>query len=359
MAGSRLKELLGGPVVKKIHKAHGKGILDRASAFDSGPCPRIPTGIFMLDYALGGGWAVGNVNVSWGHKSSTKTTTYLRSIANAQKMCRGCWKFRPCGCDREEAPLVCFLDVEGTLDKTWAKRMGVDLDELGYSKPEYAEQTLDIAEALIRNGADVLCLDSLAFLTPSKEIEQSVAKETVGLQARLIGKGTRKFVAAINTVGNETGMPPTLLFTNQVRMKVGVMFGNPETQPGGLANGFASAIEVKLGAGKYEMDEILGQPVAAEFRYRVEKNKVSAARMQGEFKMYMADTEFRKVGDPMNEADMVSMGEKIGLVEGSGSSWSALGEKYKGKSKITQRLLEDPEFYAKMYAALMTILLAD
>lgn len=357
--GSRLKELLGGPVVKKIQKVHGKGILDQASKFNDGPCPRIPTGIFMLDYALGGGWAVGHVNVAWGHKSSTKTTTYLKSIAHAQKMCRGCWKFRPCGCDVDEAPLVCFLDVEGTLDKPWAARMGVDLDEMGYSKPEYAEQTLDIAEALIRNGADILCLDSLAFLTPSKEIEQSVAKETVGLQARIIGKGTRKFVSAINTVSNETGMPPTLLFTNQVRMKVGVMFGNPETQPGGLANGFASAIEVKFRASKYDMDELLGHPISALFGYRVEKNKVSAAKMQGEFKMYLTDTEHRKIGDPMNESPMVTMGEKLGLVEGSGSSWKALGEKFKGKSKIVQRLLEDPEFYTKMYAALMANLLPD
>lgn len=359
MANARLKELLGGTVVKKIRKVHGKPILGRASDYDDGKCPRIPTGIFMLDYALGGGFPVGCVNVVWGHKSSAKTTTYLKTIANAQKMCRGCWKWLPCGCGVEEAPLCCFLDVEGTIDFGWAKKMGIDLTAMAYSRPEFAEQTLDIAEAVVRNGVDILVIDSLAFLTPAKEIEESVSKETIGVQARLITKAIRKFVSALNTAANETGQAPTLLFTNQVRMKIGVMFGNPETQPGGLAHGFASVTETKLGAMKYEMDDVLGQPLTAEFRYRIEKNKVSKAKMSGTFKLYMAATDYRNIGDAINAPDMIRMAEKVGLVEGGGSSWKGLGEKFRAKSLITQKLLEDSAFHDKMHAALFSILLAD
>jgi len=356
---SRLKDLLKGDAIKKIRKLHGAGILSKASEFNTAKVPRIPTGIFMYDYALGGGYPVGRVNVVWGHKSAAKTTTFLKTLANAQKMCAACWQYQPCKCGEYRAPAICFLDVEGTLDLPWAAKLGVDLEEMALSIPEYAEQTLDIAEAVVRNGIDILVIDSLAFLTPMKEIEESVAKETVGLQARILGKGIRKFISAINAVRNETGQPPTLFFTNQVRMKVGVMFGNPETQPGGLAHGFASATETKLGAGKYEMDDVLGQPVTAEFRYRIEKNKVSAAKMTGDFTLCMSNTEWRKVGDPINEPDMIKMAEKIGIVTGSGSSWTALGEKYRAKSLITKDLVENPEFYQKMYGALMNLLLSD
>ena len=353
-------KLLAGEAVARIRKEHGANIFGRASDFVK-PRRSIPTGIFRLDYALGGGFPVGLVSVLWGHKSSGKTTTYLKAIANAQRMCAVCWEFtEACSCGKSyRDPVIAFLDVEGTLDLAWAKRLGVDLDRLLLSTPEYAEQSLDIAEAVLRRGVDVLVMDSLAFLTPAKEIMQSTIEDTVGLQARQIGKGTRKFVAALNTVKNARGFAPTLLFTNQVRMKVGVMFGSPETQPGGLATGFASATETRLRAGKYEMDEVLGKPVAADFGFRVDKNKASFARMEGEFRLAMADTEHRRVGDAVNEGDMVEMAQKVGLVEGSGSSWRALGEKYRAKSLIEKEILTNPEFHDKLHRALTAVLLSD
>jgi len=353
-----LSKMLSGPTVKAIRKKHGDGIFMLASDFDVAPVKRIPTKVFMYDYALGGGFAVGRVNVVWGHKSSAKTTILLKALGNAQKMCANCWEFHPCHCGEYRDPICAFLDVEGTLDLPWAAKLGVDLDRMLLSVPEYAEQTLDIAEAVVRNGVDVLVLDSIAFLTPAKEIVASTADETPGMQARAMGKGTRKFVSAINTVRNERGIGPTLLFTNQVRMKVGVMFGSPETQPGGLATGFASTIEVKHRAGGYDMDDVLGQPISAEFHFRCEKNKSARAKMEGSFKLALMDTDSRKIGDPLSEHDMVVMGEKVGLVEGHGSSWTALGTKFKGKGLIEKELIANEEFHTKMWNALMLTLLA-
>ena len=189
-------------------------------------------------------------------------------------------------------------------------------------------------------------------------ISPGYVSETPGMQARAMGKGTRKFVSAINTVRNERGIGPTLLFTNQVRMKVGVMFGSPETQPGGLATGFASTIEVKHRAGGYDMDDVLGQPISAEFHFRCEKNKSARAKMEGSFKLALMDTDSRKIGDPLSEHDMVVMGEKVGLVEGHGSSWTALGTKFKGKGLIEKELIANEEFHTKMWNALMLTLLA-
>lgn len=350
--------MLAGETVKAIRKKHGDGIFMRASDFDVAPIKRIPTGVFKYDYALGGGFAAGRVNVVWGHKASAKTTIFLKALANAQKMCANCWSFTPCSCDDYREPIVAFLDVEGTLDLPWAKRLGVDLDRMLLSVPEYAEQTLDIAEAVIRNGVDVLVLDSIAFLTPAKEIVASTTDETPGMQARALGKGTRKFISAINTVRNERGIGPTLLFTNQVRMKVNVMFGSPETQPGGLSTGFASTIEVKHRAGEYEMDEVLGKPVSAEFHFRVEKNKSAAAKMEGAFKLVLMDTETRKVGDVLNEGAMIELAELVGLVTGGGSSWMAMGKKFGSKSGIEKELLSDHDFSEKLRGALMATLLS-
>jgi len=353
-----LEALLSSDLVKKIRKQHGEAIFTRASEFGVQKVPRIPTGIFMLDYALGGGFPVGRVNVVWGHKSAAKTTTFLKTIAQAQQRCSNCWALQSlCACGKPRDPAVVFLDVEGGLDLPWAEKMGVDTSRVLLSIPEYAEQTLDMAESVVRVGCDILVIDSIAFLTPAKEIAESTAKETVGIQARAVGKGVRKFVSALNAVGNETGRRPTLFFTNQVRMKVGVMFGSPETQPGGMAPGFASSTEVKLSASKYEMDEITGKPLTAEFNFRVEKNKVSAAKIAAAFKMILSPTEHRNMGDISNEHDIVRMAEKVGLVEGSGSSWMALGEKFRGRSRIEQEMLTNPEFLDKMWHATMSTLL--
>ncbi len=365
---SRFQQLLAGEMISKIQKKYGSTMLIRASDDKHQELPRIPSGIFPLDYALGGGWPAGRINTIYGPKSSSKTTTLLKTIAQAQRMCGSCFtevvtpdgEVKECKCKSYREMVCSFIDVEGTYDKAWAKVNGINEDRLFYSKPDFAEQALDISEALIRSGdVDVLILDSLAFLTPFKEIEESVEKETMGVQARLIGKGVRKLNAALNAIKNEFGRHPTIFFTNQIRMKLGVMFGNPETTPGGLAPGFVSTTEVKVWPGKYLMDETgTGKPFHVDMNFRVEKNKSGPAKMEGHYRILLMDTDVKKIGEVYDEDQIVNMAQKCSLVEGGGPSWRCLGEQFGSKSLIEKRLTQDPVFKSRLREAVMTVLLA-
>ena len=249
--------------------------------------------------------------------------------------------------------------VHNTWDQEWARLHGVNTDRLLRSVPEYAEQTLDIAEALLRSGdVDLIVIDSLAFLTPSKEIEESTAKALQAEQARVLGRGIRKFGSALNYVGNRTGRRPTILFTNQVRMKVGVMFGSPEIQPGGHAPGFSATTETKTYGGKYSMDEVTGRPTHVDLQFRVEKNKSAGAKIEGVWRLMLADTETKKKGEVLEESAMVDMGIRIGLATVKGSSTTCFGETYKGKSLLVKALMTNPELKKKYADQLMMMLMA-
>jgi recombination protein RecA len=359
----RTAKVLVGDTVAAIRKKFGKNMLVTASDERVRTAHRIPSGIFQLDWALGGGWQAGRFNTVYGMKSVAKTSVMCKTVAEAQKLCALCFSPKTdsgkCTCGSFRETVCAFIDIEGTFDAAWAKRLGVDTDKLLYSRPEYAEQSLDIFEALLREGdVDHIILDSIAFLTPLAEIQESVSKETMAVQARIMGKGIRKLVSALTHIKNEEGRMPTIFFTNQVRLKTGLVFGSPETQPGGLASQFANTSEVRLRAGKVEMDEATGKPRHAIINFKVEKNKSSVPMMEGEFRLILADTETKKIGDVYEEDVMVELGQKFGLVEGAGASWSCLGETYPGKSPIERRLLTDPAFYAIYKDALMKILLA-
>jgi recombination protein RecA len=278
-------------------------------------------------------------------------------------MCSQCWTFpdenEKCKCKKFRKTIAAYIDVEGTWDAPWAKAHGVDLTSLLLSVPEYAEQSLDIADGLVRSmECDVVVIDSLAFLTPAKEIEESNSKDFMGVQARAIGKGVRKaFVSGLNAVAMETGRRPTIFLTNQIRMKLGVMFGNPETTPGGMAPGFAASTETKCWGGKYEMDDDTGRPVSVLMNFKVEKNKTSPAKMEGDYKMLLSDTETKKAGDILDEPDMIALAEKIGLVTKDGATWNCMGEGYTAKSHIERKAMIDPQFKRKFRDAMMAVLI--
>jgi len=365
MAEDRLKALMSSELIKKIKKKHGSNILTPADEFRIKSVPRIPTGIFFYDYALGGGgFPAGRANIIWGHKSTGKTVLCFRAMGNAQKMCANCYTFPDeetgeCSCGDFRETLCAFLDVEGSWDHEWARLHGVNPDRVLLSVPEYAEQTLDIAEALLRSGdVDFLVIDSLAFLTPAKEIEESTAKALQAEQARVLGRGIRKFGAALNHMGSVTGRRPTLLFTNQIRMKVGLLFGNPETQPGGLAPGFSATTETKTYGGKYEMDETTGRPIHVDLSFRVEKNKSAGAKIEGEWRLMLADTTIKRKGEVYDEPAMVDMGIRVSLVRKEGSGWVCLGEKYKSKSALLKRMVAEPALKKKYGDVLMATLTA-
>jgi recombination protein RecA len=360
--GSRLSSFLASEMVKKLKKKHGEMALIRASDFKVQDVPRIPTGVFDLDYALGGGFPAGRISTLYGPKSSGKTTIFLKTIANAQQMCSDCFTFIDeekgrCVCGECREFVIAFLDVEGALDIPWARKMGVDTEQMMIDIPEYAEAALDIGEALLRSGeVDILVLDSLAFLTPAKEIEVSVEKDLMGTQPRLIGKGVRKFLSAINGVGKESGRRPTVFFTNQIRYKLGVMFGDPETQPGGMAPGFVASIEARLAPGKYEIDDTTKKPLWVDMRFKVNKNKVFGAKMAGEYRLLLSDTDTRAQGDVADELSMVTWGEKFGIVTRKGG-YNCLDRSFRIKQDLIDALTTEPKFKQELRDILLPIML--
>lgn len=358
----RLTNLLASKLMEKIKDKHGDSILMRASDFKVQERPRISTGVFPLDYALGGGFPAGLISTVYGDKSSSKTTTFLRTIKNAQNMCSTCYHFIidaewGCKCSKARKFVIAYLDVEGTLDIPWAKSIGVDTDQMIISVPEYAEQTLDIAEALIRSGeCDILVIDSIAYLTPAKEIEESAEKGLMGAQPRLVGTGIRKFVAASNAVGNQTGRRPTIFFTNQIRYKLGLLFGNPETTPGGTSPGFASATETRTSQKKTEMNEETGKPISVEIHFKIIKNKTSGAKMEGEYKLMVSDTADKKKGDVCDEDYIVEQALRSGYITRAGG-YECNGETFKVKEDLIARLVKDQMFKARTVNGLMPVLL--
>ena len=216
-----------------------------------------------------------------------------------------------------------------------------------------------MAEALLRGGqVDLMAIDSLAFMTSAKEIEADTQSELPGVQARMIGRGVRKFVAAVNAAGLQYGRRPTIILINQIRNKIGVMFGSPEVIPGGFAPGFLSSIEIKTVNGKIEVDEKTNTPLYVEHEFRIDKNKTANARMQGAFRVALTATEHKHKGDVIDEHYVLDQAQRVGLLTGSGSCYMIFDEKFAGKVAVEERMLTNPEFNNLVRTKLMGILLA-
>jgi len=355
--------LMQSAAFKAIQKRFGTSILSIASEVEYRKVPRVSCGVASLDYALGGGWPLGRVNLVYGHKSSGKTTLMMLAMAELQKICGNCYSpvgdNGSCTCGDWRDMVIAMIDVEGTFEAAWAESLGVDLKRLLVSQPDHAEQALDIMEGLIRSlSCDALFLDSVAFLTPTKEIEETTSKENPGIAARVGGKGVRKFVSALNSVMNLEGWKPTVFLTNQIRMKVGVMFGSPEILPGGLAWGFATSTEVRLQTGKYQMDEDSGRPLYVTIPFRVDKNKTSPPRMEGDYKLILSDLEHKKTGQIADEDFLISQCVRLGLLTGGGKSWKLLDATYESKQLVLTALEADPILRQKVRKIVLSILLA-
>ncbi|MDA9347705.1 recombinase RecA [Porticoccaceae bacterium] len=306
----------------QIERQFGKGTVMRMGEGTRQAIPAISTGSLGLDIALGiGGLPKGRIVEIYGPESSGKTTLTLQVIAEAQKAGGTC----------------AFIDAEHALDPEYAEKLGVVVDDLIVSQPDTGEQALEVTDMLVRSGAcDVLVVDSVAALTPRAEIEGDMGDHHVGLQARLMSQALRKLT------GNIKNANCLVIFINQIRMKIGVMFGNPETTTGGNALKFYSSVRLdirRIGAVK-DGDEIVGN----ETRVKVVKNKVAPPFKQTEFQILY--------GRGINRnGELVDLGVKNGLIDKSGAWYAYKGNKIgQGKANVGIYLTENPEIAAEIEA---------
>jgi len=301
--------------LSQIERQFGKGTVMRMGDQERVAIPSISTGSLGLDIALGiGGLPKGRIVEVYGPESSGKTTLTLQVIAEAQK----------------KGGTAAFVDAEHALDPQYAEKLGVQMDDLIVSQPDTGEQALEVAEMLVRSGAvDVLVIDSVAALTPKAEIEGEMGDSHVGLQARLLSQAMRKLTGAIKQTNC------LVIFINQIRMKIGVMFGSPETTTGGNALKFYASVRLdirRIGAIK-DGDEVVGN----ETRVKVVKNKVSPPFKQAEFQiMYGAGI--------YHMGEVIDWGVKLNLVDKSGAWYAYKGDKIgQGKANASRFLEENPE----------------
>ncbi len=301
--------------LSQIDRAFGKGSVMKLGQNRAIEVEAIPTGSLGLDIALGiGGLPKGRIIEIFGPESSGKTTLALHVVAEAQK--RG--------------GICAFVDAEHALDPIYAQRLGVDIDELLISQPDTGEQALEIADTLVRSGAiDVLVIDSVAALTPKAELEGEMGDSLPGLQARLMSQALRKLTASISRSNC------MVIFINQIRMKIGVMFGNPETTTGGNALKFYSSVRLdirRIGSIK-NRDEIIGN----QTRVKVVKNKVAPPFRQVEFDIMYGEGISRT-------GELLDLGVTAGIIEKSGSWYSYNSERIgQGRENAKRFLAENPE----------------
>ncbi len=316
--------------LSQIERQFGKGAIMKMGDQPIEAIPAVSTGSLSLDIALGiGGLPYGRIVEIYGPESSGKTTLCLSVLAQAQK----------------QGKTVAIVDAEHALDPLYAERLGVNLDELLVSQPDTGEQGLEIVDSLVRSGAvDIVVVDSVAALTPKAEIEGDMGDHHVGLQARLMSQALRKLTANVKNANC------LVIFINQIRMKIGVMFGSPETTTGGNALKFYSSVRLDIrrtGAVK-NGDEVIGN----ETRVKVVKNKVSPPFKQAEFQIIY--------NEGINlAAEMIDLGVKLGLIDKAGAWYAYKGDKIgQGKANSCKFLLDNPVAFKEIETQIRDQLLA-
>ena len=321
MSNSVDKEKAVETAIGQIERQFGKGSIMKLGSRPVIDVPVIPTGSLALDRALGvGGIPRGRVIEVFGPESSGKTTLTLNAIAEAQKL----------------GGIAVFIDAEHALDTVYARRIGVNCDELLVAQPDTGEQALEIADMLVRSGAiDIMVIDSVAALVPRAEIEGEMGDSHMGLQARLMSQALRKLTGTIGKTMT------SVIFINQIRMKIGVVFGNPETTTGGNALKFYSSVrlDIRRNAAIKEGQDVVGNRT----KVRVVKNKMAPPFKEAEFDIMYGEG-ISKIGDA------IDMGAEAGIIEKSGAWYSYNGERIgQGRENVKKFLKENPDIFNSLY----------
>ena len=311
--------------LSKIEKDYGKGSIMRMGEEQVVNVEVIPTGSISLNAALGvGGYPKGRIIEIFGPESSGKTTLAIHAIAECQK----------------QGGIAAFIDAEHAFDRFYASKLGVDISNLYISQPDTGEQALEIADQLIRSSAiDIIVIDSVAALTPKKEIEGDMGDSAVGLQARLMSQALRKLTATISKTNT------TCIFINQLREKIGVMFGSPETTTGGNALKFYSSVRLDIRKTATLKDG--DQPVGNQVKVKVVKNKVAPPFRKAEFEITYGEG-ISKIGE------IVDLGVEFNIIKKSGS-WFSYGDSKlgQGRDAVKALLKDNPELCEELEAKIM------
>ncbi len=300
--------------IAKIERDYGKGTIMRLGDDIPVNVEALSTGSLSLDLALGiGGVPRGRIVEIFGPEASGKTTLALHVVASAQK----------------KGGTAAYIDVEHALEPAYARALGVDIDELLISQPDTGEQALDICESLVRSGAvDVVVVDSVAALIPRSELEGEIGDSVVGVLARLMSQAMRRLAGAISK--NNC----TVIFINQLRQKIGVMYGNPETTPGGLALKYYASVRIDVR--RIETLKVNGEMIGNHTRAKVVKNKVAPPFKEAEFDIMYGEG-ISRVGE------IVDLGVKLDLIEKGGAWFTVKDQRIQGRDAVKQYLLENPE----------------
>ena len=317
-----------GATLGQIEKQFGKGSVIRLGSQAVLAVPAISTGSISVDWAMGiGGFPRGRISEIYGPESSGKTTVALQVVAEAQR----------------QGGMAAYIDVEHALDPAYARKLGVDVDNLLVSQPDYGEQALEITNALISSGSiDVLVVDSVAALVPKAELDGEMGDSFMGVHARLMSQAMRKLTGIVSKSNT------CLIFINQIREKIGVMFGNPETTTGGRALKFYSSVrcDIRRIASIKDGETVIGNRT----KIKVVKNKTAPPFREAEFDMIFGE-------GISKEGDLIDMGALHNLIEKSGSWYSYKGERIgQGRDNAKQFLRDNPDVYKKVDAELRKML---
>lgn len=301
-------------IVAKLNKTYGQNTINRVKNLNEIEVERFSSGSLQLNLALGGGYPKGRIIEIYGPESSGKTTLALHAIAEVQK----------------EGGNAAFVDAEQSIDTHYAENLGVDIDELILSQPDSGEQALEIVDALAKTGEiDLIVVDSVAALTPQSEIDGEMGDASVGKQARLMSQAMRKLTPAVKRTNC------TIIFINQLRMKIGVMFGNPETQPGGNALKFYASQRIDIRAGQKIKDGDV--KVGNKTKIKVVKNKVGVPHRT-------ANTVIKYGHGIVREGEILDLAEELEIVNRGGSWYSYQGTKIgQGQANVTNILIDNPD----------------
>ena len=343
--------------MEKVNATYDGKLVEKGGSFKALTMARFSSGVAPLDVILGGGWPFGRVSIIAGNESTGKTLAALKAIGEIHNYCHNCKQYKTaCSCgDFTPCPTL-FVDLEGSFDLTWALKHGFDENYDIVSRPEYAEQAIDIVSAAIEaNAFSLIVVDSLAAMTPRTEIEESTEKWQMGLAARLLNKAFRKWTSALNKVSSKVKAGPALMCLNQVREKIGVMFGDPTTLPGGKGQLFNASIIIRTTAAKVSDDVESKESAWVELNGSSKKNKTYVPRLDYSFNMALKDTDGYKTGEVDNASALIKYGKAAGIVKkiGDGIGFEG-GVVVKTEKALNDQIRNKEEIKRKLWGKIIT-----